>query len=232
MTASPTTFKLREGLKYSDGSPVKASDFKHSIERLLEQDSQGAGLGYTTIEGGAEFLESKKGGVPGIETDDARAHDQDHALRAAWRVPLRAGDPVRERRAGRHAGEEHDEDPAPGHGLLRVPGRETQPELHAGQEQELQPVAEGHGSRCVHRRPDQRDDRFADLEPGHEDHPRRSRLHGRQPAAGPRGGAEGQVPGSLPSVRDELDVLLLHEHRGAAVRQPRRFVRRSTTPST
>ena len=64
-------FTLREGLKYSDGKPVKASDFKHSIERLLEQDSQGAGLGYTTIEGGAEFLESKKGGVSGIVTDDA-----------------------------------------------------------------------------------------------------------------------------------------------------------------
>ena len=64
-------FTLREGLKYSDGKPVKASDFKHSIERLLEQDSQGAGLGYTTIEGGAEYLESKKGGVPGIVTDDA-----------------------------------------------------------------------------------------------------------------------------------------------------------------
>ena len=64
-------FTLREGLKYSDGSPVKATDFKTSIERLLEQDSQGAGLGYTTIEGGAEYLESKKGGVPGIVTDDA-----------------------------------------------------------------------------------------------------------------------------------------------------------------
>ena len=65
-------FTLRDGLKFSDGSPVKASDFKSSIERLLEQDSQGAGLGYTTIKGGAEFLESKKGGVPGIVTDDAK----------------------------------------------------------------------------------------------------------------------------------------------------------------
>jgi peptide/nickel transport system substrate-binding protein len=27
-------FKLREGLKYSDGSPVKASDFEHTIKRL------------------------------------------------------------------------------------------------------------------------------------------------------------------------------------------------------
>jgi peptide/nickel transport system substrate-binding protein len=65
-------FTLREGLKYSDGKPVKASDFKHSIERLLEQDSQGAGLGYTNIKGGEEFLETKKGGVPGIETNDAQ----------------------------------------------------------------------------------------------------------------------------------------------------------------
>src|SRR5215204_7010914 len=65
-------FTLRDGLKYSDGSPVKASDFRHSIERLLEQDSQGAGLGYTTIKGGAEFLESKKGGVDGIVTDNAK----------------------------------------------------------------------------------------------------------------------------------------------------------------
>jgi peptide/nickel transport system substrate-binding protein len=64
------SFTLRENLKYADGRPVKASDFKHSIERLLEQDSQGAGLGYTTIEGAAEFLETKKGGVPGIKVDD------------------------------------------------------------------------------------------------------------------------------------------------------------------
>ncbi len=28
------TFRLRRGLKYSDGSPVKASDFEHSIKRL------------------------------------------------------------------------------------------------------------------------------------------------------------------------------------------------------
>jgi peptide/nickel transport system substrate-binding protein len=65
-------FTLRDGLKYADGSPVKASDFKHSIERLLEQDSQGAGLGYTSIKGGEDFLKTKKGGVDGIVTDDAK----------------------------------------------------------------------------------------------------------------------------------------------------------------
>ena len=64
-------FQLREGLKFSDGSPVKASDFKHSIERILEQDSQGAGLGYTSIVGGETFLKRKRGGVEGITVDDA-----------------------------------------------------------------------------------------------------------------------------------------------------------------
>jgi peptide/nickel transport system substrate-binding protein len=64
-------FQLRDGLKFSDGTPVKASDFKGSIERLLEMDSQGAGLGYTNIVGAEDFLKTKKGGVSGIKVDDA-----------------------------------------------------------------------------------------------------------------------------------------------------------------
>jgi peptide/nickel transport system substrate-binding protein len=61
--------KLRENLKYSDGSPVKASDFKSSIERMLAQDSQGASF-YTGIVGAEEFLKTKKGGIDGIETNN------------------------------------------------------------------------------------------------------------------------------------------------------------------
>ncbi len=61
--------KLRENLEFSDGTPIKASDFKKSIERVLAQDSLGASF-YTGIVGGQEFLESKKGGVAGIKPDD------------------------------------------------------------------------------------------------------------------------------------------------------------------
>jgi peptide/nickel transport system substrate-binding protein len=64
------TFKLREGLRFSDGKPVRASDFKHSIGRMLEQDSEGASF-YTDIQGAEEFLKTKKGGVDGIRVDDA-----------------------------------------------------------------------------------------------------------------------------------------------------------------
>lgn len=63
--------KLRSGLKFSDGSPLKASDFKGSIERVIKSDSQGVGLGFTNIVGAEALLKTKKGGLDGIVVDDA-----------------------------------------------------------------------------------------------------------------------------------------------------------------
>ncbi|MEX0972170.1 MAG: ABC transporter substrate-binding protein [Solirubrobacterales bacterium] len=63
------SLKLREGLKYSDGTPVKASDFPATIERLFKLNSPGSPF-YTGIVGAEEFAETKKGGIPGIEADD------------------------------------------------------------------------------------------------------------------------------------------------------------------
>jgi peptide/nickel transport system substrate-binding protein len=60
---------LRDNLRFSDGTPIRASDFKASIERVLAQDSQGSGF-YVHIDGGEEFIETKKGGITGIEADD------------------------------------------------------------------------------------------------------------------------------------------------------------------
>lgn len=42
-------FRLREDLRFSDGTPLRASDFKASIERILTSGSQGIGLGYDSI---------------------------------------------------------------------------------------------------------------------------------------------------------------------------------------
>jgi peptide/nickel transport system substrate-binding protein len=61
---------LQKGLKYSDGTPVKASDFKSSIERLFKINSPGFFF-YESIVGAEKFAETKKGGIPGIKTDDA-----------------------------------------------------------------------------------------------------------------------------------------------------------------
>src|SRR5918994_57047 len=63
--------RLRKGLKYSDGSPVKASDFEHTIQRVLNLESGGSAF-YYPIEGAQEYVEAGKADadIPGIETDD------------------------------------------------------------------------------------------------------------------------------------------------------------------
>jgi peptide/nickel transport system substrate-binding protein len=63
------TLFLRPGLKYSDGSPVKASDFPYAVERMFIVNSGGSPF-YTTIVGAQKFAETKKGGIPGIKTND------------------------------------------------------------------------------------------------------------------------------------------------------------------
>ncbi len=64
------TLTLRKGLKYSDGTPVKASDFPASVERVFELNSSGSPY-YTGIVGAEEFAKTKQGSIAGIEADDA-----------------------------------------------------------------------------------------------------------------------------------------------------------------
>lgn len=63
------TLRLRAGLKYSDGTPVRASDFKSTVERVFLLNSGGSSY-YSSIVGAEEFAKTKQGGIPGIETDD------------------------------------------------------------------------------------------------------------------------------------------------------------------
>lgn len=64
------TLVLRKGLKYSNGQPVKASDFKAAVERDFKLDSPGAGYFYDIV--GADNARRAKGGhISGIVTDDA-----------------------------------------------------------------------------------------------------------------------------------------------------------------
>jgi peptide/nickel transport system substrate-binding protein len=60
---------LRKGLKYSNGEPVVASDFTHSLERAFILNSGGSPF-YEGIVGAARFMKMKKGGISGVETDD------------------------------------------------------------------------------------------------------------------------------------------------------------------
>ena len=64
--------KLREGLKYSDGKAVKASDFEHSIKRVLNLESGGSSF-YQSIAGAENYLKAGKAraDISGIVPDDA-----------------------------------------------------------------------------------------------------------------------------------------------------------------
>jgi len=66
-------FTLRQNLKYSNGQPVKASDFKYSIERAFKMDSPGVGFfaSISGVSGDNGFATTKKGHISGIITNDA-----------------------------------------------------------------------------------------------------------------------------------------------------------------
>jgi peptide/nickel transport system substrate-binding protein len=63
------TLYLRKGLKYSEGTPVRASDFPATIERVFVLNSPGSPF-FTDIVGAEKFAKTKEGGISGIEADD------------------------------------------------------------------------------------------------------------------------------------------------------------------
>ncbi|KWX21764.1 ABC transporter substrate-binding protein [Mycolicibacterium wolinskyi] len=66
------TYKLtlRPNMKYSDGTPIKASDFTYAIQRLFKADSGGS-VFYGVIAGADDYAEGKADKISGIKTDDA-----------------------------------------------------------------------------------------------------------------------------------------------------------------
>jgi peptide/nickel transport system substrate-binding protein len=65
------SFQLREGLEYSDGSPVRASDFENTLKRLLKLGSVWSSF-YQPIEGVEEFQKQGdfEADIEGIEPND------------------------------------------------------------------------------------------------------------------------------------------------------------------
>jgi peptide/nickel transport system substrate-binding protein len=63
------TLFLRKGLRYSDGTPVRASDFPATIERMIALNSPGTAF-FADVVGAEKFTKAKTGGIPGIEADD------------------------------------------------------------------------------------------------------------------------------------------------------------------
>lgn len=72
ISADGKTYKLtlRPNMKYSDGTPIKASDFTYAIKRLFKADSGGS-VFYEGIVGAKDFADGKSDTISGIKTDDA-----------------------------------------------------------------------------------------------------------------------------------------------------------------
>ena len=65
------TFTLRSGLKYSNGQPIKAGDFKFAIQRALKLSWDASSFLTTHIAGANDFASGKAKTISGITTDDA-----------------------------------------------------------------------------------------------------------------------------------------------------------------
>lgn len=63
------TLFLRKGLKYSNGRPVRASDFEFTVERLFRLGSAGLSF-YTDIVGAKQYLHGQSRGFSGIATNN------------------------------------------------------------------------------------------------------------------------------------------------------------------
>jgi peptide/nickel transport system substrate-binding protein len=61
--------KIRPNMKYSDGTPIKASDFTYGIQRLFKTDSGGS-VFFKVIVGAQEYADGKAQTISGIKTDD------------------------------------------------------------------------------------------------------------------------------------------------------------------
>jgi peptide/nickel transport system substrate-binding protein len=65
------TLTLRKGLVFSNGQPVKASDFKCTVERMIKVNWGGKSFVTDNVAGATDFDAGKANDISGITTDDA-----------------------------------------------------------------------------------------------------------------------------------------------------------------
>ena len=95
---------LRAKLRYSNGKPVLASDFKKTVERDFRLDSPGAAFFRNIVGAGAFAKRPERGGIRGIVVDDATGSivihlvrpqaDFSNVLASEFAAPVPANSPV------------------------------------------------------------------------------------------------------------------------------------------
>ncbi len=84
------TLTLRKGLKYSDGTPVKASDFPNSVERMFKINSAGSSS-TTSIVGADKVRRNEERRHLGDQDQRQDRRDRHRPGRAARHLHQRAG---------------------------------------------------------------------------------------------------------------------------------------------
>ena len=218
--------KLREGLKYSDGTPVKASDFEHAIKRVLNLESGGSAF-YLVIEGAQDYLDAGKadGDISGITTDDKTGDITIKLTAPDGSFTHVLAHVVRRTRAGRHAVQEHDGGPAPGRRSVHGHRVGAEPSVRAGAQHGVRQEPDP-GHPFGQHRQDHDQDHQVGPAPGSGRDLGQARLHAGPAAGRHQAGGEGEVLGPLRGDHGGLDVLHVHEHAGRRRSTTRRSARR------
>ena len=214
------TLTLRQGLSYSDGSPVKASDFTYTIERALKLNWGGKSFFTGYIKGAEAYDTGKSHTISGIEADDNTGK-----ITITLTKPYGAFLNVLVVPVGR-PGPDRDQDeqplqrPAARRRAVRDQERRPEPLVRRRPQPEVDVEHRARRRARPRRRDGQDRVQHADRgRAGAQQLGRRLRL-GRPDPAEPR--AAGDIAGGRPlqAAEHDLDVLLLPEHAGEAVQQP------------
>ena len=122
-------FKLRKGLKYSNGTAAKASDFEHAIQRSLTLAWGGSNF-FQTIQGVTEYLRGKKKGdtpISGIRADDKTGRITIHLTKRNGQFPYVLAFPSAGLVPGDTPFKRLNNEPPPGLGAYRFDNASIQP---------------------------------------------------------------------------------------------------------
>ncbi len=172
------TLILRTGLKYSNDTPVKASDFPSSVERMLRARTPAAPPSTPASSAPKSSPKPRQGGSPASQLTIRRAEIVINLTSTARHLHQRAGAAVRRPAAAEHADQEPDRRPAAGDRPLRDRQVRTgtwlviraQPAVGQGQRQ-----ADAGNPRWP-RRQDRHQGRQQRLDPGQRHRTRQDRL--------------------------------------------------------
>ena len=205
------TLMLQKGLKYSDGTPIKASDFRFAVERMIELNSGGSPFYTESIVGAEQFQKTKQGADFRDQDERPDRGNRHQPDRTARDLHQRARADVRRAASPRHPDQEPFRRPATGERALRDrqlrpgPGLEIRPEPRmAGKQREA--AARPPERPC---RQDRHQDHPQHLDPGQRSRtghhpvdagPDPTRASTRRPSASSKGPSCARSPGSPTST--------------------------------